>query len=996
MPSTPPTTPPPTRPGPFAADLSATARGAVWRLRLLGNFELSDGTHRHNKLGTRAAMALLARLCLQPGVAQPREALVELLWPGVALEPGRQRLRQTLLTLKQVLEPPGLQGGRVLDIDRLAIRLVPGAVDCDAAAFEQACKRRAAEPARELYAGELMPGFFDEWISDERLRLEGLFDRLPLPTLMQTPVALAQESAPAAAAPRQAGPQRSSLPSYLTRLIGVDTQATRLRQEVCGHRLVTLRGAGGAGKTRLSVEVARSLLLAPSWSAPGAAPVVGDMTESEAGASFEMVVFVPLAACRSREQLLDQLLLSLHLASGSGTPLDRLVQALDGRHVLLVLDNFEQLVDEGAEVVADLGQRLPLLHQLVTSRRALGVAGEQDIVSMAMTLPAAEAPVGEAALNPAVALFVDRARAARAEFHLHEGNCRSVIDLVGLLEGMPLAIELAAARIRSMKPTEMTDTLRRARGRSHDRHNGKAHDNGIDTAHDLGHDPNHGPSAEIDPDAADDPASALDLLARPVQRGRRDTRHQSINECIDWSWQLLDPPLRRLLAALTVFPGGFTAAAARAVCMDSPKEKTSLAMHLDELLSHSLLRATSDDELDTRRFDFYEPIREFAQRTLPGERCAVLRRQHRAWARAWSRGLPATPPLDTLRAELPNLVAAMASAVADGEPRAAIDIALALRSALDELELPGSGIRALASAVDTCEEVVACSDGASVLALVQFRAGNAADARRTVQRALATTPADQPAIRARALLMDTAIAWQGGERGPLLLAQLHEAQTLAEACHDLPTLARIDSLHADIVCQRDANFALATQLFSRASKRWLDIGDLLSVLRMQYCLACVSFSSHRQHDACAQIDPVIAEARSLHAWGRLSQSLNVRGSARKKLRQWGAAKADLGESLRVAWNALSPWNVAYVFWNLPHALACSGQAQVAQQLSGFIEHHWSEHFGPLNPAFQKEIRRVRRVAGLRIDRATSQAAFDAGARLSPAAAVALALAAVQG
>jgi predicted ATPase len=932
----------------------------VWTLRLLGGFELTNGTHagaqRHTKLGTRAAMALLARLCLRPDSAHPREELVDLLWPDAETDAGRQRLRQTLSTLKQVLEPPEHAGAGVISADRISLRLLPGTVECDALAFEQAFKRGDHDRARALYTGELLPGFFDEWISDERLRLEGLFDRLrapgPAAAATTTPGSAAvKEPATPTPMPAAAGPQRSALPAYLTRLIGADPQARHLQQEAAEHRLVTLMGPGGTGKTRMAVEVAQALA---------------------ADGRFELVTFVPLAACQTRQQLLDQMLLSLRLASGPSGALDTLVQALDGRRALLVLDNFEQVVDDGAEVVAELGARLPLLHQLVTSRRALALAGEREVIVAALRLPdadddadpATQTPLAELALNPSISLFVDRARAARAEFHLHAGNRAALVDLVRLLDGMPLAIELAAARVRSMAPAEMAATLRAARERN------------------------------LATDGAGQ-AGMLALLARAPVRGRQDTRHHSMQETIAWSWNLLSPALRDLLAQLTVFQGGFSAAAAQAVCAGSAADTRQVPLRLDELFSHSLLRtAAAEHDAETLRFSLYEPIREFAQDTLAADAAAALRRRHRAWAVAWGRAMPATPPLAHLRTELPNFTAAMVSALADGEPQAAVDIALGLQRALEHAPLPGAGQAALQAALGSCSDAPGRASAMVLLGLMWFRSGRAEDARQLLQQAVDATPAEAPAIRAHALVMRTIVAWGSGERGPLLLDWLDQAQRSAQAAGDAAVQARVDGVRADVLAYRDGDIASAQALHARALAVWLAQGDALAVLRSRFSAAQVTFTANLHEEAIRQVGALAAEAERLQSWLVMAQCLNVRGACHIALRRWPEACRDIGSSLQVAARALDTWNTALALWTLLQPLAQAGQTAAAQQLAGFISGFWAQRFGPLFPAYQSYLRRTRRLAAVTIGQSAAAAAFATGQGLTLAQAVALAQAAV--
>jgi DNA-binding SARP family transcriptional activator len=127
---------------------------------------------------TRAVAALLARLALWPDRVHPREELVELLWPGVNLSVGRNRLRQALSTLKALLEIRGSVAGTVLVADHHGIRVVPGTLTCDALAFERCLRAGDAQAALRLYRGDLMPGHYDEWVLQERRRLAALWERL--------------------------------------------------------------------------------------------------------------------------------------------------------------------------------------------------------------------------------------------------------------------------------------------------------------------------------------------------------------------------------------------------------------------------------------------------------------------------------------------------------------------------------------------------------------------------------------------------------------------------------------------------------------------------------------------------------------------------------------------------------------------------------------------------------------------------------------------------
>jgi len=635
-------------------------RSARWQIRLLGGLELDDGIQRLTRLPSRAVAALLARLALAPDRAHAREELIELLWPGVDLSIGRNRLRQALSTLKSILEPAGaVTSHPVLQADRLQVRVVPGALGCDAVRFERHLRAGRTAEARAMYRGELLPGFYDEWIDEERQRLAALHDRLAaMPDTRWSaspPVVPPSDPQPPSA--------RVQLPSYLTRMFGADHQGTRLRSLVLAQRLVTLIGPGGAGKTRLAVEVAHSLREHDAWPLPASEPF----------APFDLIAFVPLVACTTRAQTLDSLISSLQIAQGADDALLALTAALGGRRTLLIMDNFEQLVGQAEDLVAQLLESLPGLRLLVTSRRTLGLDGEHEFVVDALVLPGADVDLDSAASNPAVALFVERARAARADFHLGPRNAATVTALVRALEGMPLAIELAASRVRSIAPAAMLERLR-------------------------------GPGTP-----------RLDLLTRGGPRGATDLRHASMQRAIEWSWNQLGAEQARLLSALTAFVAGFTAAGAVALVAD---EAFDAQLLLDDLVANSLVHARGDGE--ALRFGLYQPIREFVAAKLDADTARRGRTRLRAWARQFVQALPHTPALAALRTEMPNLTAALAGAAGDDASQVAIELLLALRRCLEDVELPAEGLMHAQAAIERCTDPALRARGHSLLAPLLF------------------------------------------------------------------------------------------------------------------------------------------------------------------------------------------------------------------------------------------------------------------------------------
>ena len=910
-----------------------------WRIRLLGGFDLYDGRDHLTRLPSRAVTALLARLALWPERAHPREELVELLWPGVDLAVGRNRLRQALSTLKAVLEPPGPVTQPVLLADRLSLRVVPGSLACDARQFERLLREHRDGEACALYRGELLPGFYDDWIGDERARLAALFERCegdaaaagPEPDRAPAPASRPRPAPAPAALPDVA---RGSIPHYLTRAFGAEVQAARLRTEVLEHRQVTLVGPGGSGKTRLAVELAHAL-----HDSSGVAR--GDRA---AEGTFDLVVFVSLIGCGRADELVDALLAALLVRAGGGDAVERLGNALADRHALLVLDNIEQLDVAAAAVVARLAAMLPQLHQLVTSRRVLGLDGEQEFRVAALELPAAGAGVDKVAANPAVALFVDRARAARPDFHLGRTNAEAVAALVHALDGMPLAIELAASRVRAFTPAEMVARLSGSAG-------------------------------------------GLELLARSGPRTGHDRRHASMQAVIEWSWQQLDDAQRALLSGLTVFSGGCSGEAVAAVCDDGGNDVRLL---LDSLCAHTLVEMRTAAAAGEARFTLAEPLREFAARRLDPQRARRLRQRHRRWWIGWAEGFGPTPPLGRVRVELPNIVAALASAVADGAPHEAVHIVLALRAAFNEIQLPAAAMSHLTAALERVDDPSLLSRGHSYLGVLSFEAGEGAAAQRHVELGLAHAGGDS-ATRARALHAAASVRWRSSRDATGLLPMLDEAQALAECAADLTLGASIDALRAFITNVVDRDFVRGEALHRRALEKWEQEGNLHAINGGVYNLAICALNRRRWDEALQRLEAVCTTAREHEDWEQLGDALNVLGNTRALQRDWTAALAAFQECIRVSWGAMETHALAYGLWNLPQTLAHLRRPAASARLMSFAAHFWERRFGALSKSDRPYLRRARRLVGVQVGAGRWDVLWAEGAAMSLAEAVRLAL-----
>jgi predicted ATPase len=922
---------PPSSPAPLPA----------WRLRLLGAVELLDAQGLPRRLPTRAATLLLARLALTPRSQHPREELIELLWPGVAAEAGRNRLRQALSVLRSLLEAPGATSGTVLMADRRAVWLTLGALQGDVDQFLQALAGGDRATALALYQGELLPGHYDEWVLEQRrhlaARAESLAEGLALEGALGS-------VGPPRAPLSQAGPRDTvaELPRYLTRLFGFEAEGAVLGARIAQHRLLVLRGPGGAGKTRLAVELARAWVrrAGERWSAAGtAAP------------DFDQVAFVPLASCTQRHEMLDALLHTLHQDSAAH-PDDAsasVVTALAGRKVLLVLDNFEQLVEAGRDDLARWLSTLPLLHLLVTSRRALGLDGESEHVLAALPLPAPGSGVEQAALNASVALFVDRARAMRSDFCLSVDNHGKVGEIVRALGGLPLAIELAAARLRSLGLGEMRDMLV----------------------------------------SATSPGSTLELLSRRGPRGAADSRHASMLQVLQWSWQQLAPADQDLLASLAAFVGGASLALLASLLQQAP---LGAAVRVEELVAASVAYQRADPA-GASRYEVFEPMREFVFLRAAAAGAARLRAEQARAVHDWAHAVGPAADLLAVRAEWANLLRGLASAADAQVPGAsasqAIDTVLALRPALEDLPLPATALAHLRWATSQApEHRPALIQG--LLAYHSFEAGLREWAARHAQAAV-DTPAD-PADRAEALRLAARVKLRLGDAPEQVLALADEAITLARAHGRMDVLAWALSTRSVVRLRQTRDFEANIQAHQTLLALWREHGPRTRVTSGLAGLALALGFLHRVPEQLV----LLAEARMLAEQQGQTRLLafthSITGYALADKRRYAESARHYRECLVLAWDHASWREWFYALWNLPRTLAQLRRPEPAAQLMGFAEAFYAERFGTLGREDLPEARRTRRLVAAQLGRDAAAAHWRQGAGLAMPQAMHLAMA----
>lgn len=346
----------------------------------------------------------------------------------------------------------------------------------------------------------------------------------------------------------------SSLPARLSRFIGRVQEQEDLTALLASERLVTISGTGGTGKTALALEVAPSIQ-----------------------AGFDGAYFIDLAAVQHPDVVLSAIADAIGCHPSQDEPLlPALVAHLQGYDVLLVLDNVEHLREAGPQIVA-VQQGAIGVRALVTSRTPLRVRGERDYLLDPLPPPDPEARYADLARNPAVALFVDRAKGVDQRFRLTAANAAAIARICASLDGLPLAIELAAARMRELPLSRMQEQL----------------------------------------------SSRLDLASK----GPSDAvpRQSTLRETIAWSCSLLDAETQRWFALLGVFVGGFTREAMLAIGPALGLDAGRVTPALMSLVSHRLVRKAPAAKGTVVRYTMLETLREYALERLAasGEEAAT-------------------------------------------------------------------------------------------------------------------------------------------------------------------------------------------------------------------------------------------------------------------------------------------------------------------------------------------------------------------------------------
>jgi len=582
------------------------------RIRLLGGFGVDrDGAPvAAREWRLRKARTLVKLLALAPGRQLHRDVLLELLWPEREPASAANNLHQALHVARRVLGGDGPPG------DLLRLRddvVILGPVEVDVLEFERLAREGQSRAAVAAYTGDLLPeDRFEDWATERRDQLRSLFCtalvELDDPDAAERALAIDYRHEGAvrvvmrhlAAAGRRSEalaryerlrddlladfgtdpdpetrrlyrtlltdeprPPGNNLGSPLTSFVGREREIADVHRLLVRGGLLTLTGVGGAGKTRLAEEAARRLI----------------------GSYPDGVWFADLARVTDPHLVADTVAAALGLEPAAGSqPLRTLVGRLSAGTLLLILDNCEHLLTACAELAVAVRRACPGVTLLATSREPLHVPGE-----VTFRVPSLEVPADDdrAAELSSVRLFVERARDVRPGFALDDTNAPAIAAICRRLDGIPLALELAAARMSHLEPAEIAERL----------------------------------------------TGALSLLGR---RGAV-TRHATLRAALEWSHALLAEDEQILLRRLAVFAGSFSLTAAEQVCAG---DDVNVLDCLGRIVEKSLVQI--EQAGDRSRYRLLETIRQLARERLvaAGEAAAFEAAHSRYFARLAAAGDP--------------------------------------------------------------------------------------------------------------------------------------------------------------------------------------------------------------------------------------------------------------------------------------------------------------------------------------------------------------------
>ncbi|MES2462483.1 MAG: tetratricopeptide repeat protein [Armatimonadota bacterium] len=986
------------------------------RINLFDGLSIQNGEDTLRQFQTYKTGALLAYLAFYPQRQHSREQLVNLLWPDADPTSGRNRLTQALVWLRPRLEPDESKRGTILVSDRHTIGLESIDLQTDVAEFEEALQTAASrvEPTQQIealrqavdrYRGELLPGYYEDWVLTERQRL---FDQFLLSlrrlaelyeqtqeydraldcarrALAADPVSeevhldlirlLARTGQPAAglrqfremeqillreldeepsgAALALVNQIRRSEPEIVRLQPSVWTAAQKLPAPLTRFfgrtdEIAQIRALISEGKDRLI-----SLIGTGGCGKTRLAIEVGtQLTSTYNGA----VWFIPLAEIHDGT-LIPKTIADIVRIPGaeSGAPLDLVCEWLSWRPALLILDNLEHLISEVAPIIQYMLARVPSLVILTTSRQRVGVSGEREVTVAPLPTPnlsPSESVDPEILLkSDSVQLFVDRARSVRPSFQVTQDNAEIVARLMVRLEGIPLAMELCAAWAQTLTPSQMLAQL----------------------------------------------SQPFDLL---VSRHSEVTpRHRSLRAMLEYGWEQLPPTLQDFFRRLSVFRSGWTLEAAEVICLETVREESGsqpTAQALDPLTAlreRSLV--TVDEAGSEMRYRMLETVREFAaeKQTLTTDR-EEIRRHHAAYflgiaefAHPHMTGPDQADWLNRLEREHDNFRAALGWAVEAGEAHFGLRLAMALTSFWEGRGYLGEGQQWLA-------RLLALENKRKDAEALELRA-NALNARGHLARNQGISPDID-------LAMEEAVSlWRqiGDRRGlsaslqtlatitysrddtPTARKYLHEGLRLARALNDQSLMAR--------ALQNLGNISLARREWQRASVYYTESLSLYRVTgnrnRAAHVLNNLGLVARYQNDYQTALSAFHESRETSRELGDRSAmaltSLNL-GTIHRLKGHYTSSRSFLNEAIRYGVEAgerrLFPWCIR----ELGHVACAQNEYALGVRLLAAAESQRLSMGISFKPADPEELDRTAAQARAAIGEIEFGAAWAVGSGLS--------------
>ncbi len=778
---------------------------------------------------------------------------------------------------------------------RMGLHAGEGVVDADASYVGHDVHRAArvasaahggqvlvSETVRTLAGATLPPGVTFRDLGEHRLK-----DLRP-ERLTQLVIDGLQADFPAV---RSLDQRPNNLPTQLTSFVGREHEIEAASALLAGTRLLTLTGPGGTGKTRLALQLA--------------AAVADDYPDG--------IWFVPLEPLRDAALVLSTVARTLGVAQRpTESALEALVGAVGERRMLIVLDNFEHVIDAAGEIGGFL-RACPGAKVVITSRAVLRISGEQEYVVPGLPAPPDTSRLSRVELESlpaglrhpdaatlgqyeAVRLFIARAVAVRPDFAVTNDNAPAVAGICARLQGMPLAIELAAARVKLLAPEQILDRLVRQ-------------------------------------------LSLLTSTARDLP-----DRQRTLRGAIAWSCDLLDEPHRQLLARLSVFRGGWQLEAAEAVARVAGGPDMDVLDGLTALVDQSLVRHWEETD-GTPRFDMFETIREFATELLDaGDDADTVRGAHAALFLALAeraapllQGSEQRAWLDGLEADHDNLRAALGWAIGRPEPETAVRLVFALwrfwqqrgylleaRRELDAIAAMGWDLQPTLAAhfAETFGGVAywqadipaAARWYDAALAIWRERAeGGAAADRRELANALYN----------RAFVTVAAVLWDGtgdplgrAGGGRMLEEALAIYKELGDETGEANILFGLGSfeIYGDNPAEAERWFRRARELHRAAGHRTMEAWSL-------HMLSVTMLATHRLAEAADASTHALRHFREAGDVGGMTLALDAqaavavgRGEVERGGRLWGAAR----QLERAGGTGLARWDES-VFERLPYS-----------------------------------------------------------------------------